>query len=439
MLRFKSALQLNRTYPSTLFRFLSTKEDVEVWRKENKVQLIDPRSEFTPFTKFTDLQKHNLPEKLQESFKNFSTPSAIQAQSWPILLQKKDMIGVASTGSGKSLAFMIPAIQQVLENPTNSNNSPRAVILVPTRELCQQVHEVTENFTQYLDQEINTCAVFGGASRYKQEQEIENGCDILIGTVGRVLDFLESDVIDFSEVNYFVLDEADRMLDMGFKRDMESIISYLPKNRQTAMFSATMKSKNTQDIAHKILNKQNCKLLTIDSDGLELKANCDIEQNIIITNDRDKLDQFVKIMNTIGKNSKVLIFMKTKKSCDFFSYKFTQAGFPAEAIHGDKSQHMRKQYLDDFRSGDTKILIATDVASRGLDIDGVDFVINFDFPNEVDDYVHRIGRTGRAGRKGVSYSFLTNRDSKNVKELIEVLERSDQEVSDDLRKMARTY
>lgn len=434
---YKNSTQINLNQ-----RFLSTNDEITAWREENAVKIIDKNFEYTPITKFSDLENHenaSIPEEVINSFKNFEKPSVIQSQAWPILFKKKDLIGVASTGSGKSLAYMVPAVQEVLEKKAKGEDGdpthPTVLIMVPTRELCQQVRAVTRDLTRDMETFIGVRAAFGGAPRYNQIEKIDQGCDILVGTPGRILDFVNSDVVSLSKVKYFVLDESDRMLDQGFGKDIEEIVSNMPRKRQTTMFSATMKGEKIQELAFGILNKNNCKMVSVGSDGMNLQANADVEQNIIITKKQTKMATFVNLLNEIGHDQKTIIFMGTKKSCDYYSHKLSDAGFFSNAIHGDKNQRDRERSLEEFKRGDSCILLATDVASRGLDIDGVKFVINFDFPMKVDDYVHRIGRTGRAGKKGTAYTFFTEDDADKAEELIGVLERSQQTVPDELRSM----
>ncbi|CAG2180706.1 unnamed protein product, partial [Oppiella nova] len=340
----------------------------------------------------------------------------------------RDMVGVAQTGSGKTLCYVLPAFVRIAREGVQ--RGPKCVVLAPTRELAQQIQSVVRRY-----QFVSSVCLYGGASRMPQMQALRNNNpQIIIATPGRMNDFVESSVVDLRTVDYLVLDEADRMLDMGFEPQIRRIIDQMPKERQTVMWSATWPKEVKALAAHYMRD-----YIQINVGGNELVANKNIEQIVEICEDFDKKAKLIEVLHRIkgeSKDSKTLIFARTKQSVDYLTNGLQSKGFRAVSIHGDKSQAVRDRVLSDFRSNRIPILVATDVAARGLDVDDIKYVINYDYPNTGEDYVHRIGRTGRRDKKGTAFTFLSQNEAKQANELIEILRESNQTVSPQLLEMA---
>lgn len=332
----------------------------------------------------------------------FQKPSAIQSFGWPIALSGRDMVGIAQTGSGKTLAYLLPALVHIAaQSPLRPGDGPIGLVMAPTRELAMQIQVEVNKFAQASG--VRCTAVFGGVSRYGQASDLRRGSEIIIATPGRLLDFLEGGVTNLKRVSYLCLDEADRMLDMGFEPQIRKIVSQIRPDRQTLMWSATW-PKEIQRLARDFCREDPVKL-TIGSQ--ELSVNPDITQQIEVVGDYEKRDRFMSwIRNVVDQDKKVLVFTETKRGADSLCRELQYQQFSANAIHGDKEQRQRDRILQEFRTGQTSILIATDVAQRGLDIKDVAFVANYDIPKNHEDYIHRIGRTGRAGSKGVAVTFF---------------------------------
>ncbi|XP_063707674.1 ATP-dependent RNA helicase p62-like, partial [Culicoides brevitarsis] len=333
----------------------------------------------------------------------FENPTAIQAQAWPIVLKGQNLVSIAKTGSGKTLGFLLPAIMHINNQKASTYNArkgPMVLVLAPTRELAQQIQQVASQFgaTSYIR---NTC-LFGGSSRYAQERELRRGCEIVIATPGRLIDFLESGVISLEQVTYLVLDEADRMLDMGFEPQIRKILSQVRPDRQTLMWSATW-PKEVHNLAEDFIG--NYSMINIGS--MELTANHNIKQHVEVIEDYKKDQRLVELLNELkdehGNIRKTLIFGGTKRRCEKITSHLNRVGFRCVVMHGDKSQNERETALKKFRNDYAPILIATDVCARGLDVEGIDTVINYDFCQGIEDYVHRIGRTGRSTNLGQSF------------------------------------
>jgi len=406
----------------------STRE-VEEWRKEKTIHL-KSRSAPNPITTFDEA---SFPPYIMDQFKRcgFKEPTPIQAQGWPIAMKGRDAIGIACTGSGKTLAFVLPALIHIGVQPKlRPGDGPIALVLAPTRELSVQIYEECLKFTR--GGRINVAVVYGGADKYSQKRELLKGSEIVIATPGRLIDFLDSRVTNLKRVTYLVLDEADRMLDMGFEPQIRKIVSQIRPDRQTLMWSATWPVE-IQRLARDFC-KEDPVHVVVGSE--ELAVNHMIKQHIEIMDDRMKKPRLVKLLQTIMDGSKILIFCQTKKGCDYLARHLTMENWPVVAIHGDKSQHERDTVMNQFKTGKYPILVATDVAARGLDVKDVKYVINFDFPTQIEDYVHRVGRTGRAGANGIAYTFLTEDNGKFAKELIDVLEEAKQTVPRELEQLA---
>ncbi|TDG53229.1 hypothetical protein AWZ03_000044 [Drosophila navojoa] len=362
-------------------------------------------------------------------------PTPIQAQAWPIVLSGHNLVGIAKTGSGKTLAFILPAIVHINgQPPLKRGDGPIALVLAPTRELAQQIQTVANDFgsSSYVR---NTC-IFGGAPRSKQASDLQNGVEIVIATPGRLLDFLQSGTTNLRRCTYLVLDEADRMLDMGFEPQIRKILSQIRPDRQILMWSATW-PKEVRQLAEDFLGNY----IQINIGSLELSANHNIRQYVDVCAEHEKGSKLKDLLSHIydqsGMPGKIIIFVATKKKVDELARFINAFGVGVGSIHGDKSQMDRDNVLNDFRSGRANILVATDVAARGLDVDGIKYVINFDFPQSSEDYIHRIGRTGRKHSTGTSYAFFTRKNAKCARALIEILREANQNINPELEHIAR--
>jgi len=363
----------------------------------------------------------------------YTKPTPVQKWSVPIGAAGRDLMACAQTGSGKTAGFLFPIIMSMIRNggrdpPMSGGSSRRRVfpdglILAPTRELASQIHEEARKFTYMTG--IAPVVVYGGAEVREQLRRIERGCDLLVATPGRLVDLIERGRIGLDNITFLVLDEADRMLDMGFEPQIRRIVEQegMPNgdNRQTMMFSATFPS-NIQRLASDFLREYI--FLTVGRVG---SASKDVTQVVEYVENNDKLDNLMRFLLTVEEGL-VLVFVETKRSCDYLEDVLCAKGFPACSIHGDKSQREREDALRSFKNGRTPVMVATDVASRGLDIPNVTQVINFDLPTNIDDYVHRIGRTGRAGNTGHALSYVNERNSGIIRDLYELMEENDQEL-----------
>ncbi|ESN91783.1 hypothetical protein HELRODRAFT_108526 [Helobdella robusta] len=360
----------------------------------------------------------------------YDRPTPIQKWSIPTILLGRDLMACAQTGSGKTAGFLLPVLTGMLErgiegSPFTELQEPQAIVIGPTRELVAQIYKEAYKFS--LNTRIRPVVVYGGVSVSHQLHEIEKGAHIVIATPGRLIDFINREKIGLSKVKYLVLDEADRMLDMGFKDDITKICCRMGMpdkfNRQTLMFSATFPSE-IQQIAHQLLNDYI--FITV---GMVGGANQDIIQNIELVENKEKQEKLLSILKNQNSEERTLIFVEKKKMTDFLALVLCQHNLPATSIHGDREQREREEALAYFKSGKTPILVATSVASRGLDIPGVNHVINYDLPASIDEYVHRIGRTGRCGNIGQATSFFNpSNDSQLARPLVKILSEASQEV-----------
>ena len=344
---------------------------------------------------FSDL---NIENKLKKSIElaEFKTPTPIQSQSIPISLEGKDVLGTAQTGTGKTLAFTIPMLNKLLKN-----KQAMALIICPTRELATQVMETVLKLN-VREIGIGNALLIGGESMQKQLRQLKKGARIIVGTPGRINDHIERKSLNLSRVNYLVLDETDRMLDMGFTPQIEVILKFIPKDHQTLLFSATL-PENILKISQKYLN--NPERVSVGSLSTPIEK---IKQETFqITADK----KYHELINQLVERSgSILVFVKTKHGADKIVKRLKYDGHKADAIHGNLRQSKRDRVIRGFRNGNSRILIATDVAARGLDIPVIKHVINYDLPQVPEDYIHRIGRTGRAGKDGSALTFLTNND-----------------------------
>ncbi|MGY8746370.1 MAG: DEAD/DEAH box helicase, partial [Candidatus Poseidoniales archaeon] len=326
----------------------------------------------------------------------YTSPTPVQVQSIPPLLAGKDVLGVAQTGTGKTAAFALPVLQAMSRSPPQGRRHIRALILSPTRELAAQIGERFSVYSKNLD--IRHKVIFGGVKQNPQVRALQKGLDILVATPGRLLDLINQKYIDLGRVEFFVLDEADRMLDMGFIRDIQKVLKLLPKRRQNLLFSATMPN-SIADLAGSFLN--NSVMIDVSPKDVTVER---IEQKLMFVRKADKRRLLVKIIKE-EKVKRGIVFTRTKHGANRLVKQLDQSGINAAAIHGNKSQGARTKALAGFKDGGVPILVATDIASRGIDVEGITHVFNYDLPNEPESYVHRIGRTARAGRSGIAYGF----------------------------------
>jgi len=340
----------------------------------------------------------------------YEQPTLIQQQAIPHILKGSDILGCAQTGTGKTAAFALPILQLLSERA--SNKHVRSLILTPTRELAIQIDESFQAYGKHL--KMKHTAIFGGVPQGKQVTILRGGIDILIATPGRLIDLIQQGIINISHIEIFVLDEADRMLDMGFIHDVKRVVAMLPQKRQTLFFSATMPG-SIMNLANSILNNPAEVKVTPVSSTVDR-----ITQSVYFVDKKDKTDLLVHIL----KNSDVsrsLVFTRTKHGADKLVKQLSKTGIFAAAIHGNKSQNARQKALNDFKNNQLRVLVATDIAARGLDIDDLPHVVNYELPNVPETYVHRIGRTGRAGLEGTAVSFCDHEersDLKNIQKLI---------------------
>ena len=339
------------------------------------------------------------------SSQGYEQPTPIQEKAIPSILQGKDLLGSAQTGTGKTAAFAIPILQN-LSDKNQPKNHIKALILTPTRELAIQIQENFQAYGKHL--KLKSLVIFGGVKQHHQENDLRKGVDILVATPGRLLDFISQGIIKLNQLEIFVLDEADRMLDMGFVHDVKRILKLLPPKRQNLFFSATM-PKEIANLASDILvNPVKVEVAPVSSTADT------INQSIYFVEKDDKLDLLTHILQD-EKLDQVLVFARTKHGSDKIARKLHKDNISAEAIHGNKSQNARQTALSNFKNKKTRVLVATDIAARGIDIDDLKYVINFELSDVSETYVHRIGRTGRAGAEGTSISFVDGLDLVNLR------------------------
>ncbi len=351
---------------------------------------------------------------LQE--KGYSEPTPIQEKAIPHVLNRKDVLGCAQTGTGKTAAFSIPIIQLIHQKENGSNDFPtlRSLIVTPTRELAIQIEENIEAYSKHTD--IRHAVIFGGVKQGSQVAALKKGVHILVATPGRLLDLIGQGFIKLDTIKLFVLDEADRMLDMGFINDIKKIIALLPEKRQSLFFSATMPS-NIVKLSNTILNNPIKVEVTPASSTAET-----VNQSLYYTNRTSKNDLLLHIINEKNLNQ-VLVFSRTKHGADRIARNLKKKNINAASIHGDKAQNQRQKALQQFKEGKVKVLVATDIAARGIDIDKLQYVVNFDVPNVPETYVHRIGRSGRAGEEGNAISICEPEENAFVKDIEKLIGR----------------
>jgi len=386
-----------------------------------------------PITTFEEAF-HQFPGVLDTINKQgFKFPSPIQSQAWPYLLSGKDVIGIAQTGTGKTLAFLLPAMIHIDNQklPRGKRGGPNVLVLAPTRELAQQI---SMEVAKYEYKGIKSVCVYGGGSVREQTKVITQGVEIIIATPGRFNDLVSRGTICLDSITFVILDEADRMLDMGFEPQIRKTLLDIRPDRQTVMTSATW-PENVRRLARGYMSKP----VTVFIGSLDLAAVHSVSQKILKCWNDDKWPKLLEFLENMKSDEKVICFVMRKTRADFISAELAMRGIIAQCIHGGRDQDDREQALIDLKSGEVRILIATDVASRGLDIDDITHVFNYDFPKDMEEYVHRVGRTGRAGKTGTSITLWDKADWKHADELIEILEEAGQEVPDWLRTEATRY
>jgi len=377
-------------------------------------------------TSQNDFESLRVGENLRRALRDvgYTEPTPIQTQAIPHLLQGRDLLGIAQTGTGKTAAFALPLLQRLDEERSPAKpRRPRALILAPTRELALQIHEELGRYGRYLS--LHHTYIFGGVSANPQIKALAQGIDVVVATPGRLLDLAGQRKIDLSEVSVLVLDEADRLLDMGFVRDVKRIVAMTPKTRQSLLFSATM-PKEVVSLAREILRDP----IRVDVSPKEVTVS-EIDQRVVMVGTNDKQRMLEHLLRD-DEVSRAIVFTRTKHGANRVAKKLERAGIGAEAIHGNKSQNARQRALSNFKNGDAWVLVATDIAARGIDIDAVSHVFNFELPHEPESYVHRIGRTGRAGATGAAWSLVDPSERGRLRAVERLIRSSPSEVSVDL-------
>ena len=418
-------------------------KEIEAFRAEANIEVFpsEDAATYPPFLHFSNLLDKLKPSQTVKdtisgyvTSKNFKAPSPIQAQCWPPLLQNRDVIGIAATGSGKTLTFLVPALLKIalagpFKQKPGGTPSPRVLVMAPTRELAMQSQFVCDEVKSY-----RSVCIYGGVPKQHQRAELKAGAEIVVATPGRLLDLVEEGALSMQGVLYLVLDEADRMLDEGFEPAIRKIISTCPTSdtRQTVMFSATW-PEEIRRLARTFLKPE---IVRITVGGQDLAANHRVKQIVECIEKFKRDKRLIELLQNYHKSrtNRCLIFVLYKKEATTVQQLLQSRGFAAVSIHGDLSQPQRTEALDSFKRGTVPLLIATDVAARGLDIPQVEYVLNYSFPLSVEDYVHRIGRTGRGGASGISHTFFTDDDKGLAGGLVGVLQEAKQEVPEAIMK-----
>ncbi|MEO9023305.1 MAG: DEAD/DEAH box helicase [Ginsengibacter sp.] len=347
----------------------------------------------------------------------YTEPTPIQAQSIPHILRGKDLLGCAQTGTGKTAAFAVPILQNLMlqQKEDAYNNNIKALILTPTRELAIQIDESFASYGKHTG--LRHTVVFGGVSQFQQTNELRRGVDILIATPGRLLDLISQKFINLKSIRMFVLDEADRMLDMGFIHDVRKIIALLPEKRQTLFFSATMPPEITRLSSSILTNPIRVEVAPASSTAEN------VDQHVYLVEKNDKRQLLIYLLKD-DKIHNALVFTRTKYGADKIAKELYRANIKADAIHGNKTQAARQRALSNFKEGKIRVLVATDIAARGIDVDDLSHVINFELPNIPETYVHRIGRTGRAGHSGSALSFCDMEERAYLRDIHKLIEKT---------------
>jgi ATP-dependent RNA helicase RhlE len=369
-------------------------------------------------------QSLGVAEPLQRALtaESYVQPTPIQAQAIPLVLSGRDVLGIAQTGTGKTAAFGLPLLQRLAENPAQYEaRGVRALILAPTRELALQIHDSLRSYGRNF--KLRYAVILGGVNQNKQVSAVRNGVDILVATPGRLLDLVDQKHVRLNTVTTLVIDEADRMFDMGFLRDVRRIVSLVPKKRQSLLFSATM----PPDVA-KLVTEVLVEPKRVDIAPKAVTADR-IEQTVHFVPTKDKRALLSHLLGD-GTMSRVIVFTRTKHGANKVADHLEKSGHVAEVIHGNKSQNARVRALELFKSGRARILVATDIASRGIDVDDVTHVINFELPEVPENYVHRIGRTARAEKAGIAISFCDHSEKQSLRDIERLIKRSLRVVND---------
>ncbi|NWW92939.1 DDX43 helicase, partial [Rhynochetos jubatus] len=415
-----------------------SQEEVELWRKENNNIICDDLKEGekrcipNPVCKFEDVFEH-YPDIMANIRKaGFQKPTPVQSQAWPIILQGIDLIGIAQTGTGKTLAYLMPGFIHLTSQPVSEDQrgGPGMLVLAPTRELALQVEA---ECSKYSYKGIKSICIYGGGNRKGQIDVVTKGVDIVIATPGRLNDLQMNNFINLKSITYLA-NEADRMLDMGFEPQIMKILIDVRPDRQTVMTSATW-PHGVRRLAKSYLKNP----MIVYVGTLDLAAVNTVEQKVIVVAEEEKRAFMQCFVQSMKPKDKVIIFVGKKLTADDLASDFGLQGIPVQSLHGNREQCDREQALDDFKQGKVRILVATDLASRGLDVHDITHVFNFDFPRNIEEYVHRVGRTGRAGRTGKALTLVTKDDWRVASELIEILERANQVVPNELIAMAERY
>ena len=359
------------------------------------------------YTTFADL---GLSEEILASLKEkgFEKPSPIQEKVIPVLLQGQgNIIGQAATGTGKTAAFGLPILEKFIPQERSSNHAPQFLILTPTRELAIQITEELNSFQLHKKKKAHIVSIYGGQSYTIQLRALKKGADIIVATPGRMIDHLHNGVINLKQIKTLILDEADEMLNMGFIDDIEEIFENTPKQKQVLLFSATM-PKPILNVAKKYMGEY--ELLSVKTEQLTTTQTTQIYFEV---RESDKFEALCRIID-IEPDFYGIIFTKTKLDCDFVASKLSERGYPCQGLHGDVQQKQRERILKDFKEKKTKILVATDVAARGIDVNNISHVINYSLPQDTESYIHRVGRTGRAGKTGKAITFVTPQEYRRI-------------------------
>jgi superfamily II DNA/RNA helicase len=354
----------------------------------------------------------NLSSQIQKALdeNSYKETTAIQEKVIPLVLEEKDIMAKAQTGSGKTAAFVLPILENFIQNPSKTKKAKiRVLVLTPTRELTLQVAQTFETFSKHIKKRPKVVSLIGGQSIGDQLLDIQKGCDVVVATTGRLLDIIDKKQINLESLEYFILDEADKMLNLGFEEELDEVLKNIPAKRQNLLFSATYPQRILELVSKITKNAQE---VVLQEDEINLS---NINQRVIEVNIENRSALLQKILKE-EKYSKVLIFMGNKRASDNLSFKFRKKyGFKAQSFHGDLEQEERERTLNEFKNKEVEILFATDIAARGLHIEDIECVINYDLPRSPMDYVHRIGRTARAGKKGFAITFIDHKDMDHFK------------------------
>ncbi|XP_061915490.1 probable ATP-dependent RNA helicase DDX43 [Entelurus aequoreus] len=419
---------------------LLTSEEVSDWREENNNIFVDDLMEggnkrIVPNPCRTFLEAFELYPEIMDNIERvgFVKPTPIQSQAWPVLLSGEDLIAIAQTGTGKTLAYLLPGFVHMDGQPIPrcQRDGPGMLVLTPTRELALQIEE---ECSKYRYKGYKSICIYGGGDRRSQINLVKSGVDIVIATPGRLNDLQMNELITLHSITYLVLDEADRMLDMGFEPQIMKILLDIRPDRQTVMTSATW-PQGVRRLAKSYLKNP----MMVYVGTLDLAAVGTVEQTVLVVQEDDKKSYLFGFLRNMLPEDKVLVFVGKKSMCDDLSSDLCLHGLAVQSLHGDREQWDREEALKDFKGGRVRILVATDLASRGLDVHDITHVFNFDFPRNIEEYVHRVGRTGRAGRSGAAVTLVTRDNWRMAPELIPILERSGQEVPVELVQMADRY